>query len=411
MSTGFTLIELLIALAIVAILSVVVITAINPNQLLKQSRDSGRISDLATLNKALSLYSVAVGDSLGTASTVYVSIPDSSVSCANLGLPALPSGWSYHCAPQASYRKVDGTGWLPLNFSQISFGSPLSILPADPTNTTSTGLYYTYTAGSGNRYEIAATLESAKYKLGGGADKVSTDAGSYPDLYETGTKLTLLPTDYGDSSLVGYWKFDEGSGSTAYDASGKGNNGTWNGTQAGTSGYYSAGKVGPYAGYFDGSTDFVNVLNSSSVAITGSIAIATWFISGLATTTPQAFVSRWGSSNSYVLDWNHGSVSQKLGFFTAGPGTISTSTTAGDNNWHQAVAIYNGSALNLYLDGALVHNQAGSGSISDNSGNLRIGKDGTGLGPAFFNGLIDDIRIYNRALSAAEIQAIYNATK
>lgn len=60
--------------------------------------------------------------------------------------------------------------------------------------------------------------------------------------------------------LVGYWPLDEGSGSTANDLSGNQNNGTWSGTQASpNSSYYGAGKVYPYAGWFDGSTDRVGL--------------------------------------------------------------------------------------------------------------------------------------------------------
>src|SRR3989344_3113056 len=76
---SFTLIELLVVIAIVAILSAVVIITLNPAELLKQSRDSNRLSDLNTLNKALALFEVdVVGGSLGSSSTVYVSLPDTS---------------------------------------------------------------------------------------------------------------------------------------------------------------------------------------------------------------------------------------------------------------------------------------------------------------------------------------------
>jgi len=75
--TGFTLIELLIVIGIVAVLSAVAVLTLNPTELLEQARDSRRLTDLATINKALSIYEddTEVG-ALGTPMTVYVSVPD-----------------------------------------------------------------------------------------------------------------------------------------------------------------------------------------------------------------------------------------------------------------------------------------------------------------------------------------------
>ena len=72
---GFTLIELLVVLAIVAILSVVVILTLNPAELLKQARDSNRVSDMATLKSAISLYLADVSTPvIGTSTYCYVSV-------------------------------------------------------------------------------------------------------------------------------------------------------------------------------------------------------------------------------------------------------------------------------------------------------------------------------------------------
>src|ERR1700735_5064577 len=100
---AFTLIELLVVIAIIAILSVVVILTLNPAQLLQQSRDSNRLSDLSVTNSALGVYAAQGGSSLGSSSLVYVSIPDPSATttagdaCQGLGLPTAPSGTTYFC--------------------------------------------------------------------------------------------------------------------------------------------------------------------------------------------------------------------------------------------------------------------------------------------------------------------------
>ena len=78
--TGFTLIELLVVIAIIAILAVIVVLTLNPAQLLEQSRDANRLSDMATLTSALNLYATdqtgASSFSLGIASDTYPSVYD-----------------------------------------------------------------------------------------------------------------------------------------------------------------------------------------------------------------------------------------------------------------------------------------------------------------------------------------------
>src|ERR1700730_7356723 len=80
MRKGFTLIELLVVIAIIAVLAIVVVLTINPVELLKQSRDSTRLSDLSTLNTGFGVFvtDTAGRGSLSQASTTYVSIPDPS---------------------------------------------------------------------------------------------------------------------------------------------------------------------------------------------------------------------------------------------------------------------------------------------------------------------------------------------
>jgi hypothetical protein len=151
-----------------------------------QSRDSRRLDELQTLNKAISVYLANGYTYLCETNTVYVSIPDSTSTstCANLGLPALPSGWSYHCSNTDNYRKIDGTGWIPINFTLVSFGSPLNILPIDPENSTSTGQYYTYVIGGS--YELNAILESQKYR-----ENTKITKNNLPGVLAVGTNLNL----------------------------------------------------------------------------------------------------------------------------------------------------------------------------------------------------------------------------
>jgi len=112
---GFTLIELLIVIAIIAILSVVVVLTLSPSEMLRQTRDSNRISDMDTLVHAVNQYQTDLqtsgnSTSLGSSNTLYLSLPDASRTCGTWNMPSLPTGWSYHCSPSSSYRKNDSTG-------------------------------------------------------------------------------------------------------------------------------------------------------------------------------------------------------------------------------------------------------------------------------------------------------------
>jgi hypothetical protein len=76
------------------------------------------------------------------------------------------------------------------------------------------------------------------------------------------------------------------------------------------------------------------------------------------------------------------------------------------NAWTHLAVTYDGSALHLYVNGTLVNTRARSGEIATSNGVLRIG--GTAIREQFFSGRIDEVRIYNRALTAAEIQSDMN---
>jgi len=118
---------------------------------------------------------------MGSANTVYVSLPSANSNCSDLGLPSLPAGWSYHCSNSTNLQKTDSTGWIPINFTQISFGNVLQSLPVDPINTTSTGNYYIYVTGGS--YQLATLFESEKYN--------SELTSQY---YTIGTATNLIPT-------------------------------------------------------------------------------------------------------------------------------------------------------------------------------------------------------------------------
>jgi len=189
---GFTLIELLVVLALVAILSVVVILTLNPAELLKQARDSNRTSDLSTLKSAISLYMADVNSPSIFGPTVgqVGCITSAAAASATANCGAFVSSSLVASSTQAGVRNVNGTGWIPVNFSAISSGAPIGQLPVDPVNTALWYYAYGVTGTSNQLFEIAAQMESTKYANGGGADVENTDGGNQPNWYETGTVLS-----------------------------------------------------------------------------------------------------------------------------------------------------------------------------------------------------------------------------
>ena len=178
---GFTLIELLIVIAVLTVLATAVILVLNPAEILKQARDSTRISDMATLNSSIALY-LADLKSPGIGG-----VNDSACSSATARITAAGGACPFNnasCSTNAS-TTVNGAGWVLVDFINISSGSPLSRLPIDPVN--STTYFYAY-ACDGLSYELNANMESTKFAKDGGSDVESNtkDGGDNNDWYEIG---------------------------------------------------------------------------------------------------------------------------------------------------------------------------------------------------------------------------------
>jgi len=174
---GFTLIELLIVIGIIGILAAAVIVVLNPAELLAQARDGTRLSDLDSIASAINLYIASTdapdlyfeGD--GTVATVNVA-----------GTTTCP--FTIGCVPDTDMT-TDGNGWVRVNLDSIAGGSPLPVLPKDPTNNTS--FYYGYAANdASSTFEVDGILESDRH-----SGKMTTDGGNNPSFYEKGTDPAL----------------------------------------------------------------------------------------------------------------------------------------------------------------------------------------------------------------------------
>ncbi|MDD5430885.1 MAG: prepilin-type N-terminal cleavage/methylation domain-containing protein [Candidatus Pacebacteria bacterium] len=409
---SFTLVELLIVIGILAVMSAVVVLVLKPDQIFKQARDTQRMLELQDINKALNIYQSLGGTSLGTATNVYVSLPgtDGDTDCDEYSLPALAAGYSYYCSTTANYRKIDGTGWIPVNLT-TSAGSLFSVLPIDPVNTTTNGFYYTYMMGGS--WELNALLESTKYRMGGSEDAVSNDGGDTYAVYEVGTDKTL--SQVSDSGLTAYWKFEEGSG-TLSDSSGNGRSGT----QSGGVTYGATGKIGS-ALNFDYVDDYVDVGSPANI-IGSSGSVSVWVkpdwdqsdgvIHGILN------VGQYNVDNSFLL-WKREAANSNNAMFTI-RGSDSTlnyvyfgsSGVFTANTWTHIVATWETNSMKVYVNGTLAGTPDSSCTLTADysAKTLRIGYEYHGASN-YFDGIIDDVRFYNRVLSAAEAKSIYNSTK
>lgn len=171
---GFTLLELLIVVAIISILAMIAFLVINPLEMIRESRDANRLSDLASLQRAINL---AVPEA--TASGVEVLCSGSS------GKPTPGQVLCQGVSNSSDYnpKATNGTGWVKIDLASQSSVS-FAVLPADPLNHDE--YYYTY-ASDGKNWEITAKLESTKYNL-----KMIEDGGSDNSAYEVGTNLNLI---------------------------------------------------------------------------------------------------------------------------------------------------------------------------------------------------------------------------
>jgi type II secretory pathway pseudopilin PulG len=402
---SFTLIELLIVLSILALIVGLLISIIKPAEIYKKTRDNQRIVDLNYLDSNIKSYLLLANQSTiyttSTLNKIFLSLklPSSATNtdCRNYfpDLPSLPSGWTYVCSKNPT--STDGTGWLPINFQNYMLYS-ISNLPLDPFNNS---IYYYAFIASGTDFILYAMLEDPKNQAS------KNDGDNYPHLYSVGTNKRLIDQAQG---LVGYWPFDEGTGTIAYDYSGNGNNGTLvNFNFTATSGW-TTGKVGG-ALSFDGVDDYSRIPDSNSLDVSSSFTFSVWVYttnSGIL----QTILSKDGVGSDTTGAYNLYIRSDLSVFYETNniDGVYTTANVVSLNRWYYITVTFDNNIspkLKIYINGQKL--QEGNPSTPYIlTTDLLIGRRGIG---SFFQGVIDEVRIYNRALSDSEIKALYDATK
>ena len=265
------------------------------------------------------------------------------------------------------------------------------------------GTYYIDGAQSGTTTaSVDVTYGNADWVLGADyRDNVEYFNGLMDDVRVY--NIALTPTDVASMyGLVGYWKLDDGLGSTTADSSGYNNNGTLLNSPS-----WTIGKVGD-ALNFNNASSSVTIPNDLVLNPTAEITVSAW-VRTTSTTTSEAFVSKSGGGNStWLFEANSsycGNSKFNFSITTAGVGhTVCSTSSFAPNTWYNVAATYDGSSVDIYVNGTLDSTQAITGAIATNTLPVIIGNWNSGTLP--WNGDVDDVRIYSRSLLAEEIATL-----
>lgn len=233
----------------------------------------------------------------------------------------------------------------------------------------------------------------------------ATDDSLNTEVPSDGVTVTVAFQSTSTAGLVAAYSFNQNSGTTLTDSSGNNNKGTIaNGT------WVSGGLFGGNALSFNGQNTWVTVPNSTSLNLTSEMTLEAWVKPTTFTSSSVVAMKESTDGLSYAI---YAANNAQDGAPTPADALIDVNgswTQAGNTNdndllptgtWSFLTATYNGTDLDFYINGNLVSSMGVEGSIDTSTGVLRIGGDS--IWGEYFDGLMDDMRIYNVALNQAEI--------
>ncbi|HSS20410.1 MAG TPA: LamG-like jellyroll fold domain-containing protein [Pyrinomonadaceae bacterium] len=211
---------------------------------------------------------------------------------------------------------------------------------------------------------------------------------------------TPSPTPTPGGGLVGYWKLDEGAGSSTSDSSGNANAGTLINGPA-----WISGKVGN-ALQFNGNNSYVQVGSRPSLIVSSALTMSGWVNPNPGTSGYRAIISKEGE---YELALVNGQVAWVIANGYPGWTWFNTNYFPQPGTWTHVAVVYDGSSIKTYGNGVLQQTLSGaSGNIGDADSSQNDFRIGGRQAPylEYFLGGIDEVRVHSRALSGAEIQAL-----
>jgi hypothetical protein len=209
----------------------------------------------------------------------------------------------------------------------------------------------------------------------------------------SGTTWTSAPT-----GLVAAYAFDEGGGTTVADYSGQGNTGAVSGAT-----WTAQGRFGT-ALFFDGTGAQVTIADSASLRLTSGMTLEAWVYPTATASAWRAIVDK--NVDGYYLMASSSNAPNNWpavgGTWNAGNQNTLGPTALPVNAWTHLAGTWDGATVRLYVNGVQVASRPQTTPLTPTPGTLQIGGDSYG---EFFTGIIDEVRIYGRALSEAELQA------
>ncbi len=257
-------------------------------------------------------------------------------------------------------------------------------------------------------------------------DRVRSVAGAaWQDLYDlgkgtsdyfvaaSGTKQIIVEGREGVLSneifdgLVAHWKMDEASDTTVYDISGKNNHGSFIGTPVRAT---STCKVS-YCLSFDAVDDRVNIPATLNDLPTSAITVSAWVNVPNHVNWYDYVRNNWAGIAGAWLLYSDSSGNARFGVIDsslAQKNALGCSTNFTTSTWHMLTGTYDGSVVKSYLDGVQCNSTSSlSSQTLYTSGAIQFGEWGSAGATTHY---IDDVRIYNRALSADEVERLWNST-
>jgi len=212
----------------------------------------------------------------------------------------------------------------------------------------------------------------------------------------------------GDGSPIGHWTMDDNAANiTVLDSSGRGNHGT---AQRNTSVLSAPGKI-DRALTFNGSSDYIDCGSGAVLQEKRTLTISAWVNGSSYAKIMNMIVC--GDKKNLDFCWGLRIDNSVAKFFIrAGSYRAATGPTVSANQWYHVVGVWdrNGGTNNLriYVNGSLAGAATVNADMDANTVYVTIGRLYYPTVNQYFNGLIDDVRIYNRVLSGTEITALYN---
>ena len=234
-------------------------------------------------------------------------------------------------------------------------------------------------------------------------------------LYNYARTSAQISYDYNKGGPIGWWKFDECQGNIAYDWSGIGNTGSINIGPSGTQTSLGTCQVGTSAAWTNGATGHINsslnfdgtddYMTTTVLPASESFSLSTWFKSETITNGQRIY---WGNgTNRAILAYD---ANEKLQWYVqttnGSVGYLTSINNVKVNQWNNAILIYNGSNIKLYINGIL-DPVTGSLTGTSNASGFNFGTNYNHTAN-WFNGQIDDVRFYNYALTNEQIKTVYN---